>query len=53
VFCTEAYLKAFHARSVLDYVLSGSCLEKPNFRRCIQARAEVLEAQGVHVHIMG
>jgi len=52
VFRTEAYLKAFHTQSALDYVLSGAYREQPNFQRFIQARAEALEAQGVHVDLM-
>jgi thioredoxin-related protein len=52
VFRTEAYLKAFHTQSVLDYVASGAYRRQPNFQRFIQARAEALEAQGIHVDIM-
>ncbi|MFQ5644660.1 MAG: thioredoxin family protein, partial [Thiogranum sp.] len=52
VFRTEAYLKAFHIQSALDYVLSGAYREQPNFQRFIQARADALEAQGVHVDLM-
>ena len=52
VFRTEAYLKAFHTQSALDYVLSSTYLEQPNFQRYIQARADAFEAQGIHVDIM-
>lgn len=52
VFRTEAYLKAFHTQSVLDYVASGAYQRQPNFQRFIQARAAALEAQGIHVDIM-
>ena len=52
VFRTEAYLKAFHTQSALDYVLSGAYREQPNFQRFIQARADALEAQGIHVDLM-
>jgi thioredoxin-related protein len=52
VFRTEAYLKAFHTQSALDYVLSSSYLEQPNFQRYIQTRADAFEAQGIHVDIM-
>ena len=52
VFRTEAYLKAFHVQSSMDYVASGAYLEQPSFQRFISARAEALEAQGVHVDIM-
>ena len=51
VFRTEAYLKAFHVQSVLDYVASGAYRTQPNFQRFIAARADKLEAQGVHVDL--
>ena len=51
VFRTEAYLKAFHVQSVLDYVASGAYVTQPNFQRFIAARADKLEAQGVHVDL--
>ena len=52
VFRTEAYLKAFHVQSSLDYVLSGAYREQPSFQRYISKRAEALEAQGVHIDLM-
>jgi thioredoxin-related protein len=52
VFRTEAYLKSFHVQSAMDYVVSGGYLEQPSFQRFIAARAEALEAQGVHVDLM-
>lgn len=51
-FRTEAYLRAFHMQSALDYVASGAYREQPNFQRYIQARADALEARGAHVDIM-
>ena len=51
VFRTEAYLKAFHTQSVLDYVASGAYRSQPNFQRYIATRADRLEAQGVHVDL--
>ncbi len=51
-FRTEAYLKAFHIQSALDYVLSGAWREQPSFQRFIAARADRLEAQGQHLDIM-
>jgi thioredoxin-related protein len=51
VFRTEAYLKAFHTQSVLDYVASGAYQTQPNFQRYIADRAAKLEAQGVHVEL--
>ncbi len=52
VFRAEAYLKAFHIQSSLDYVLSGAYREQPSFQRFVQARADALEAQGIHVDLM-
>jgi len=52
VFRSEAYLRAFHTQSAMDYVASGSYLEYPEFQRYIAARAAQLEAQGVHVELM-
>ena len=52
VFRTEAYLKAFHIQSALDYVLSGAYREQPSFQRYVQTRADALEASGVHVDLM-
>jgi thioredoxin-related protein len=52
VFRTEAYLKAFHVQASLDYVLSGAYREQPSFQRFVQARADALEAQGIHVELM-
>ena len=52
VFRTEAYLKAFHIQSSMDYVASQAYLDQPSFQRFIAARAAALEAQGVHVDIM-
>jgi thioredoxin-related protein len=52
VFRTEAYLKAFHVQSSLDYVLSGAYREQPSFQRYISKRAEALEAQGIHIDLM-
>jgi thioredoxin-related protein len=52
VFRTEAYLKAFHTVSAMDYVASRAWLEYPEFQRYIAARARRLEAQGVHIDLM-
>jgi thioredoxin-related protein len=52
VFRTEAYLKAFHVQSAMDYVASRAYLEQPYFQRYIAARADALEAQGIHVDLM-
>ncbi len=52
VFRTEAYLKSFHTQAAMDYVLSGAYLEQPSFQRFVQARADALEAQGIHIDLM-
>ncbi len=52
VFRTDAYLKAFHTQSALEYVLSDAYLKEDDFQRYIQGRADALEAKGVHVNIM-
>ena len=52
VFRTEAYLKAFHTQSAIDYVASGAYRNEPSFQRFIAARAAALEARGVHVDLM-
>ncbi len=52
VFRTEAYLKAFHLQSVLDYVASGAYQTEASFQRFIARRADRLEAQGVHIDLM-
>ena len=52
VFRAEAYLKAFHIQSALDYVASRGYLKQPNFQRFLQARAEALESKGVHIDLM-
>ena len=51
VFRAEAYLKAFHTQGVMDYVSSGGYLEQPNFQRWLGAKADRLEAQGIHVDL--
>lgn len=52
VFRIDAYLKSFHLQSVLDYISSAAYKKQPNFQRFIDARADKLEAQGVHVDLM-
>ncbi|BAZ94577.1 thioredoxin-related protein [Thiohalobacter thiocyanaticus] len=52
VFRAEAYLRAFHIQSVMDYVASRAYQDQPNLQRFIQSRADRLEAQGVHVDLM-
>ena len=52
VFRTEAYIKSFHIQSIMDYVATSAYKEQPNFQRYIDARADKLEAMGIHVDIM-
>jgi len=52
VFHIDAYLKSFHIQSVMDYIASGAYQNQPNFQRYIGARADKLEAQGIHVDLM-
>ncbi len=52
VFRTEAYLKSFHMQAAMDYVISGAYLQQPSFQRFVQARADALEAQGIHIDLM-
>ncbi len=52
VFRAEAYLRSFHIQSIMDYVASGDYKTQPNFQRYIGARADALEAQGIHIDLM-
>jgi len=47
----EAFLKAFHVQSVMDYVASGGYKTQPSFQRFIQARAGGLLEQGKKVDL--
>ena len=52
VFRSDAYLKAFHTQSVLDYVASGAYKTQPNFQRYIDHRADTLRAKGIKIDLM-
>ena len=52
VFRSDAYLKAFHTHSVMDYVASGAYKTQPNFQRYIDTRADALREQGIEVDLM-
>lgn len=52
VFRIDGYLKSFHVQSVLDYVSSKAYLTQTNFQRYIDARADRLESQGIHIDLM-
>ncbi len=52
VFRADAYLKAFHTQSVMDYVASGAYKKQSNFQRYIDERADHLRDQGIEVDLM-
>jgi len=52
VFRTDAYLKAFHTQSVMEYVASGAYKTQGNFQRYIDERADHLREQGIEVNLM-
>ena len=52
VFRADAYLKAFHTQTAMDYVTSGSYKTKPNFQRYVDARADHMREQGIEVNLM-
>ena len=52
VFRSDAYLKAFHMLSVMDYVSSNAYKKHPNFQRYIDIRADHLREEGVEVNLM-
>ncbi len=52
VFRVDAYLKAFHVQSVMDYVASGAYKSQSNFQRYIDERADHLREQGIEVNLM-
>jgi len=52
VFRADAYLKAFHTQSVMDYVASNAYKKQSNFQRYIDKRAEHLREQGIEVNLM-
>ena len=52
VFRSDAYLKAFHTQSVMDYVSSGAYKTQNNFQRYIDERAEHQRELGIEVNLM-
>jgi len=46
VFRAEAYLRAFHTASALEYVSSRAYREQPEFQRYVDARADKIRAAG-------
>jgi len=52
VFRSDAYLKAFHTQTVMDYVSSGAYKTQSNFQRYVDQRADHLREQGIEVNLM-
>ena len=52
VFRSDAYLKAFHTQTVMDYVASGAYRTQSNFQRYVDQRADHLREQGIEVNLM-
>lgn len=52
VFRADAYLKAFHTQTGMDYVSSGQYKTQKNFQRFVDARADHLREQGIEVDLM-
>lgn len=52
VFRTEAYLRAFHQKTVMSYVHTGAYKQQPSFQRYVQAYADDLRARGIEVDLM-
>ena len=52
VFRADAYLRAFHTQSVMDYVSSEAFKTQSNFQRYIDERADHLREQGIEVNLM-
>jgi len=52
VFRIDAYLKAFHTQSVMDYISTGAYQKQSNFQRYIDQRADHLREQGIEVNLM-
>jgi thioredoxin-related protein len=52
VFRSEAYLRAFHTQSAMEYVASGAYAREPSFQRFVAARGDRLREQGMAVELM-
>ena len=52
VFRSDAYLKAFHTQTVMDYVATGAYKTQSNFQRYVDQRADHLREQGIEVNLM-
>jgi thioredoxin-related protein len=52
VFRADAYLKAFHTQTAMDYVASEAYKTQSNFQRYVDKRADHLREQGIEVNLM-
>ena len=52
VFRTDAYLKAFHTQTAMDYVASAAYKTQSNFQRFVDERADHLREQGIEINLM-
>ena len=52
VFRTDAYLKAFHIQTAMDYVLSEAFKRQSHFQRYVEQRADHLREQGIDFNLM-
>lgn len=48
----EAYFRALHIQSLMDYVASGAYREQPSFQHYLDARIERLRREGVKIEVM-
>ncbi len=49
----DAFFRQFHFESIIDYVLTDSYKNQPNFQRYIEHKADKIRAKGVNVDIWG
>lgn len=52
LFRTEAYLKTFHTRAAMRYVLEEQYRDYPSFQRFVQAIADDLHERGIQYNLM-
>jgi thioredoxin-related protein len=48
----EAYFRAMHIQSLMDYVASGAYREQPSFQHYLDVRIERLRREGVKIEVM-
>lgn len=47
----DAMFRRFHFKSIIDYVMTGSYQNQPNFQRYIEGKSDKLRKQGIDVDI--